>query len=214
MNIVSKDAWLLITSFGSADAALLIVSMAAMGLWLDDRRRVVIVWLAALTVGVLIASSTVVAFAGWGLGIAALDFTGVSGHAMLACAVLPVALACMFCSRMDRNGMIGLGVGMLLGLLVGWSRITLGAHSWSEVAFGGGLGGVISCAAWWSMRKGCDTALRLRWTKMAVLPCIVLVLSMHQTMATVLPAHDWVTRFALVLSGHDRPYVRGDLHTQ
>jgi membrane-associated phospholipid phosphatase len=212
INYVPKETWQFITHFGSTGALLPLLLTVAFGLWLDDWKRVVIVWLVGMAAGVLIASATVIAFAGWGLGIAVLDFTGVSGHAMLAFAVLPIPLACLFRSRADWNGTIGLALGLLLGMLIGWSRIVLGAHSWSEVVSGGCLGAAISGVAWQAMRKRWVSSPDIRWTRLAVVPCTVLVLTMHQAMDTALPTHNWLTWLALELSGNDRPFVRSDLH--
>ena len=52
-----------------------------------------------------------VAFIGWGLGLSALDFTGISGHAMIASAVYPLLLGTL------AANLIG---GYLMGLAMGF----------------------------------------------------------------------------------------------
>src|SRR4051794_29091837 len=46
-------------------------------------------WIALLGVAVLLTTVSKVAFIGWGIGSAALNFTGISGHTMFAAAIYP-----------------------------------------------------------------------------------------------------------------------------
>jgi hypothetical protein len=165
-------------------------------------------------VAVVLASK--VAFSGWGIGSAALDFTGISGHTMLASAVFPVLLGWLFQQRDRRHGAAGLSLGLLAGLLVGclvgYSRIMVGAHSWSEVVLGWCCGAAIAAVACRTMLFGSAAAAPVLMIRLAIVPALVGLLSMHQTMAAKVPAHEWEVRLALALSGRDHPYVRQDLY--
>jgi membrane-associated phospholipid phosphatase len=138
--------WGLVTGLG--DAAAMVPLAGTVLLWLAVNRlpRKALLWCALQALGALVVLTTKVAFLGWGLGIRAIDFTGVSGHATLACAIIPVAayLACRSCGRKVRHGAIGLGFAC--GLLVGLSRVALGVHSSSEAIIGCALGSATAVA--------------------------------------------------------------------
>ena len=90
---------------------------------------------------------TKIAYIGWGVGVPQLDFTGVSGHAMSAASVLTVA-GYFIGSKYSKAGAIAAGaLGYCAGVIVGLSRVMLGAHSPSEVLVGCALGGLIALAA-------------------------------------------------------------------
>jgi membrane-associated phospholipid phosphatase len=149
------------------------------------------------------------AFLGWGIGIASLDFTGVSGHSLLASAILPVLFAWLPLPR--HWSAFAIVLGLALVLLVGWSRMTLGAHSWSEILAGWLLGASVSSAALMAMRRTqtVDAVVPvLHWPIVSVL---VLILAVNQPMAKALPLHPWVERLALAVSGHDHLFRRSDL---
>lgn len=87
-------AWRFITRLG--EAQLLLPPLALVLAWFRWRlgaRPVVLAWTGAIGVAAFITTVTKVAFLGWGVGSAELDFTGISGHAMFAAAVLPVLAA-------------------------------------------------------------------------------------------------------------------------
>jgi hypothetical protein len=108
MDAISTKIWMIVTQFGAASAILPTVPVVMLGLWREGRRNVIITWSWILFVGIAIVLISKVAFLGWGLGIAGLDFTGVSGHTMLATAILPVVflaapapplVSCCHCHR-------------------------------------------------------------------------------------------------------------------
>jgi membrane-associated phospholipid phosphatase len=84
------------------------------------------------------------AYAGWNIGIAAVHFTGVSGHTMLSAAVYPVAAA--ICANRATAAMVrrAIQLGAVFSLLIGVSRVAFGYHSWSEVVSGWLLGGYVA----------------------------------------------------------------------
>ena len=98
-------AWPVVTHLGSAGLMLPVAALTTLGLWLAGRRAAVAVWLAALGAGAALVLASKLAFMGWGIGSVALDFTGISGHSMLATAILPVWLAWLLagCSALLRR---------------------------------------------------------------------------------------------------------------
>lgn len=86
-----------------------------------------------------------VAFQGWQLGIPALGFRGFSGHSALAGVFFPVA-GFVAMGQGERASRAGLVAGLVLAVVVGVSRIALGAHSVSEAASGLSLGLLASAA--------------------------------------------------------------------
>ena len=161
-------------------------------------------WLLALTGAAALTTATKVAFMGWGVGSAALNFTGVSGHTMAATAVYPVLLMVL----MPKAWPVGpaLGLGCLLALLVGVSRVELGAHSWSEVVSGWALGAAVV----WAALRTPLTPQRPRFGALWWLAGAAWLLA-GVLEAPVTPTHSWVTRLALALSGQNAPYTRHHL---
>ena len=145
---------------------------------------------------------------GWGVGWAALDFTGISGHAMFAAAVYPLLASAIAPAGargrlIVRRSVIAAGIG--LALLVAVSRLVIGVHSVSEVAAGVLLGGLVSAAP-------------LAWTRMparAISPIVpgalALWLALMPVHAPASTTHSLVTRMSLALSGRTEPYTRADL---
>ena len=191
--------------------------------------RLVSVWLATTGAAALLTTATKVAFIGYGIGYAPLDFTGISGHAMFAAAVLPplvllagrAGLAAGVRSTGGLQGADGVGgsggaggrghhrglllVGYALAGAVAVSRVRVGAHSWSEVAAGAALGALCSGAALASCRL---PALRpTRWVSLALVAWGVVAVAAAPPSTT----HDLVTRLALAQSGRAQPYQRGEM---
>ncbi len=174
--------------------------------WHGGLRRMAMLWLATLAAAALLTTASKLAFIGWGIGSAALDFTGFSGHAMFAAATLPVLLR-----TLAPPGIVAArgaaAVGMALAAVVAWSRVATAAHSAPEALAGFLLGSmasgcVLACGDFAAMRP------RPRW-----LPLLMTVwLLATPGVAPPSRTHDMVTRLALALSGHARPYTRADLH--
>ena len=134
-------AWSLIGRLG--EAQLLLPAALAFAWWLARRseaRPLVQWWLSLMALAALVTTITKVAFIGWGVGNAAFDFTGVSGHAMFAAAVYPLLCAGVAASRARPWRRAALLAGYALALLIGVSRVVDGSHSTSEVLAGLALG--------------------------------------------------------------------------
>jgi membrane-associated phospholipid phosphatase len=198
--------WLIVTRLGEAEILLPVALLTAMALCLRrDKRPLAVLWMALLLLAVLVTTASKVAFIGWGLGWAAINFTGVSGHSMFASAIYPLLLLTLVASDAQPRRRWALLLGCALAVLVGVSRVAVGAHAWSEVLAGWLVGGAV-------------TAGVLLWTATAsvrVLPVVpVLLLAWMSITPVQLQAsqsHSLVTRLALKLSGHVQPYTRSDL---
>ncbi len=198
--------WPIVTRLGEAQ----ILLPAALGLcvwlaWRPAARPLVGWWLALLTAAVFITTASKVAFLGWGIGSAALDFTGISGHAMFAAAVYPVLLGSAAGGRSVAWQRLALCAGVALALLVAVSRVMVAAHSVSEVVAGVAVGGAASA---WALGRGHLPRVRVP----AVLP-LALAGWLLLTPANAPPSrtHSWVTGLSLALSGRAEPYTRFDL---
>jgi membrane-associated phospholipid phosphatase len=199
--------WHLVTRLGEAQVVLpltllLTVSRARS----PEAKTHALRWVVLLGVAVLVTAASKVAFIGWGIGSAALDFTGVSGHAMFAAALYPPLLSTVSSGTSPRAHRLAVAAGCGVALLVGVSRFVLGTHSASEVLAGWVVGGLVACAV---LTRG------RTWVPAQVRGTIVVTAALWLTLmpaaGPALDTHSIVTRVALKLSGHARPYIRTDL---
>jgi hypothetical protein len=186
---------------GESGILLPVLLVAAFGLgWSARRADGPLRLLLPIALAATLVTATKIAFLGFGWGIASLDFTGISGHAMLASGGFPVLAAIFVAPDARRKAAAVAG-------LVAVSRIAVGAHSVSEVVSGYLIGAVAGAIATRSLVHAGGRGLSLAWLVPAFV-WLLLTLSAPPVMAT----HDWITEIALTLSGRDRPYVRADLY--
>lgn len=198
-------AWQVLTHLGSASLLLPMVALMAVGFWVSGQQCVVRVWLPALALAALLTLMSKILFMGWGLGNASLNFTGVSGHTVLAASVLPLLLYALCNVWLPRRPGWGVLLGMCVAAWVAVSRVVLGAHSASEVTVAWLLGlGV-------TLYTVPAFAVGLRPPALVRLAPWLLFLALHTGSATYLPSHSWEVRFALWLSGHEQPFERHHL---
>lgn len=199
----ADPVWQALTRLG--EAQILIPAAVLMFLVLSVRpqsRKLAFVWMALIAVAALITTATKLAFLGWGIGIAEYDFTGISGHSMFAAAIYPVLA---YVVVPGRNGGVRYGataLGAMLAILVGVSRLVVGAHSESEVVTGLLLGGAASALA---IKLAGPTRTRVH----PVYPVMLLIWFLW--VPSKMPGsqtHSWGTRLALALSGHEAPFTR------
>ena len=203
----SDSFWRVVTRLG--EAQILLPATLALCLWLAWRphaRPLVGWWLALLAVAASVTTLSKIAFLGWGIGSATLDFTGVSGHAMFAAATYPLLLGAVFAQQPVGWQRVAVGTGVALALLVAASRVMVGAHSVSEVVAGAAVGGLVSA---WALSRG-----HLPRARVPVLLPLALAIWLGVTPAHAPPSHthSFVTRLSLALSGRDHAYTRRDLH--
>jgi membrane-associated phospholipid phosphatase len=194
--------WLSITSLGSVGVMIPLALAVAAWLALGYPWRYAVCWLFLLGSASGLVFVTKIAFLGWGVGVRDLDFTGISGHAMISSAVLPVTLfvACLPGRRWVRA--LGVSAGVLIGILVGVSRVLLDAHSVSEVIIGcavGAAAALLFVAFAWRAESG-----KLSPAPVAVSLALVAIV-LH---GMPVPTQRWITDIALQLSGRDQPFIR------
>ena len=199
--------WIAVTQLGNS--TLLLPAALVLALWLLSARawRLAGVWSLSFGTAVLLVLASKLAFMGWGLGLAAIDFTGISGHATVSTSVWTMAAWLATASRARSTRVLAIGGGLLLGLLVSISRLVLQEHSVSEVVAGFALG---ASAAGLPIAWAWATPPRLaqRWVPLALAGTVALLPQ------AVRPneAHGMVMEMALKASGRLEVYSRAMLH--
>jgi membrane-associated phospholipid phosphatase len=195
-------SWSQLTLLG--DSVVTLPAAAIIFLWLviGNAWRMAFWWGFLFVSGLVLVIVSKIAFIGWGLGSPVLDFTGISGHATRATAVLPVIIYLLLQRAAAPVRWAGVLLGLAAGILIGISRIVLNDHSISEVVAGCALGGGLALGFMWLSRPLPKPVLN-RW--LIALSMLALLPTTHAEPA---PTGDWMNAVALYLSGRDKPYVR------
>ena len=196
------EFWLVVTRLGEAQLALPTALALAAWLAMTGERRAAAVWLTLFGLAFGLTTASKIAFIGWGVGSARWNFTGVSGHAMHAAAVLPLLLRCATGAQPRSVRALALALGLAVAALVAASRVVLGAHSASEAL----AGLVLGAAA--SMLTVALHAVPARPLPHWLLALLLGAQLLNPFALPTLPTHDVVTRLALAVSGHEHPYTR------
>lgn len=193
--------WQQITAY--ADIGILMPAAIALTVWLLAAKnwRAALCWLAVFIVGMGITGVSKLAFIGWGWGVESYDFTGFSGHAMRAAAIFPVALYLLPWPAARAWRVAAVVFGLLLGALIAYSRLMVGAHSVSESVTGALLGS--ACAGVFLYYVWGQKIQVPIWLIALCLAFFALTPSKHST-----PTHSWLIGVAMQISGHDRPFLR------
>ncbi len=199
--------WTSITDFGDSAAMLPVAALLFGWLLIDRRVRAASLWAVLFIAQTALVVATKIAFRGWGIGSEALDFTGISGHSMLACSVIPICFLMLTQQAGRAARLLAAGLGLAAGVAIAVSRVELDQHSWSEVIAGCALGGGVT-ALFAALADRSRAAARLPAPMIAAVLAALLLL-IHGTRA---PSDALITRMALALSGHQMPYTRYDLH--
>lgn len=196
--------WEGLSSLGDSRAllplsAVLLLSLAA------PQRPMKWRWAITIAAVALLTLTSKIAFMGWGVGIASLDFTGISGHAAMSSTIYPTALWMLACGRSQRPWAWALaGVGLALAIAV--SRLPLHAHSVSEIVAGLILGLLATLAVLRS--QGFRAGARIIRNSSAAL-AITIAAAVPLLLAD-LHTHDLVKSLATALSGRERALDRHD----
>jgi membrane-associated phospholipid phosphatase len=195
-------SWMHITSV--ADTVVTLPAAVTIAVWLSAGRawRMALWWSLLFIGGLGIVVATKIAFIGWGIGINALDFRGMSGHAMRATAVFPVILYLVlqkFPAAVRASGVL---LGIAIGVLIGASRVALQVHSASEVVAGCAIGAAVSLGFIWRSRGLPRPYLDRRLIALGMFALL------PTAYANPAPTNQWMNAVALYLSGHDAPYDR------
>ena len=200
--------WPLVTGFG--DGLMLFPVALLFAAWLARRaegRPLARRWLVLLIGAIVLTSLSKLAFIGWGLGVASLDFTGISGHAMFASAVYPLLAAALAGPADRRRQFAAAAAAYGLAVLVAVSRVMLDLHSVSEAVAGVLVGGTASALALLATRPPRSRA-PLLLLPFALASWFWLTPAQELTHSR---SHGVVTDLALALSGRPTPYTRNDM---
>ncbi len=197
-------AWTHLTNWGNSVLLMPTALVIAIGLWIGGRRRLALRWAVGFAAAVLLTLATKIAFLGWGLGVRSLDFTGISGHSVLAASVLTM-LAWWVAQDSPNPAMrtVIVAIGVVVAALIGWSRLVLHTHSPSEVVSGLALG----FATAWLATAPVPRRDHDRWVRWAILVALLLGFVLPLGHAVDEP-HQLVTRIALALSGRTQVFTR------
>jgi len=156
-----------------------------------------LIWCLLFGTGIVLVVATKIAYIGWGAGIAAIDFTGISGHAMRATAIAPVLIYLLLQKQTQRLQNIGLLIAIGFGLAIGISRLAIHVHSASEVVSGCALGAVVSLGF-----------IRLVQQQTIVFDRKLLVIGVLALLPVLTlkpaPTESWMEGVAMYLSGKER----------
>ena len=210
LHLIRVETWIAFTWLG--DSGLLLPMAVLITLWLAASRRTwptALLWLVLFGAGSMAVLVSKLAFMGWGIGNARLDFTGFSGHSALAASIWPVALWLLASRARHRIRVALVFFGWALAGGIGLSRLALDAHSPSEVISGLALGWAVGAAFLVLQRRQGHPSVR--GTLVAVSLMLVAALGDPGVPA---PTQHLLERIAVRLSGAERPYTRADLHAR
>ena len=203
----AEALWGVVTRLGESGIVLPLVLVVAIGLgWSARRANRALPLLAPITLGAILVTATKIAFMGFGWGIASIDFTGMSGHAMLAAAIYPALVAVLVPQTRPHRALAMAAAASVVGL-VAVSRVALATHSTSEVLSGCAVGALAAAVTIRSINRAGGVRLSPAW----LAPALAWMLLTFPA-PPVIASHEWITGLAMTLSGRDRPYVRADLH--
>jgi len=204
---MQDDFWQSLTWFG--DSGFLLPAALWIAVWLGVRsatRPGAWLWVLLFGSGGALIAASKIAFLGWGIGSATLNFTGFSGHTALSASVWPV-VCWLTASRWEHRVRVSAAaVGLLFAILIGTSRLALYAHSKSEVAAGLALGVAISATFLWQQYH--RPLPRLNWS-LVVITLATPMLFVHP--GTPAPTQSALEVIAIRLAGIERPFTRSDL---
>lgn len=194
--------WMMVTHLGSSALLFPIALAIAACLFLGRSRQIAWLWLKIFLAGVLLVFVSKALFFGWGIGLKAIDFTGFSGHAMLAGAVYPTVAYLALHKRAPRMWPWIVAALGLIGLLVAISRVALNAHSVSEVISGLTIGYLVSCV--FIVRSQRSRAAHLNPNLLLAILGLLFVM----LYGTQFPTETWIATIAAWLAGHAQPFMR------
>ncbi len=203
-------SWKTLTYFG--DSMLLIPTAVIIALilpWKSDNRQTVWYWLLAFGLAGLLVSISKILFLGFGIGSARFNFTGFSGHSAMSATLWPVMMWLVSGRFPAFWRTVTIGVGYFIPMMVGFSRLVIHAHSFSEVLTGLMLGFTLSSAFLVTQRRTALKGFSLAQVCVALL--VPVVLMGHGRVATT---QQFLERFSANLAGLEKPFTRADLYRQ
>lgn len=195
-------SWSTVTAIGDSKVMLPAATFILAWLASAGARKAAWWWCGLFGAAFVLVVLTKLAFIGWGLGIPALDFTGISGHSMRATAILPVLVFLIFQQSNPRVQHVAVAGGFLLGLLIAMSRVMVDAHSVSEAVAGAALG-TATAAAFLRLAAPMQP---LVINRTLVAACMVVLGAL--TLTKPAPTKLWLKEAGTYLSGREQPFSR------
>lgn len=211
--MLSINTWIFITHFGNS--VFLLSTALFMALWLQRARasRMSFSWLAILGMAAFVVLLTKLAFLGWGIGIGSIDFTGISGHAMLSSSVLPVLAAMLTLRMRPAVHKVSIGIGFLVAVVVGVSRLVLNSHSLSEVLLGWVVGCSVALPTIYLLNRMTEgSRSRLSPWPIVIVFSALLTITAPRDGRPGPETHPLIVKMALWASGRSEPFHRNWLH--
>jgi membrane-associated phospholipid phosphatase len=200
--------WYTITRLG--ESGIIVPTAIVTALWMAftmRQTRSAWFWLVPVGIAASVTTLTKLAFLGWGVGIASLDFTGISGHAMFSAAIYPVMVRTLLGKTRPPWPLLLVLSAYAFAALIGVSRVMIHVHSVSEVVSGFAIGSAASLSAL-MLISGNTPRISSRWL-WAGLASWLVVMPLRAAPSTT---HDVVTRIAIKLADRTEPFSRADLH--
>lgn len=199
--------WQAFTWFGDSGFLLPTALLVALWLFADTGSRMAAAqWVLLFGACGLVVMVSKIAFMGWGIGSATLNFTGFSGHTALATSVWPVLLWATASRFSARVRLMAAAFGWCLAMAIGVSRLALEAHSNSEVVAGALLGTLASAVFLTLQRHAPARPWGARWMLLGV--AALMAVLMHGRAA---PTQGALEIIAARLANLERPFTRADL---
>ncbi|SAL33756.1 phosphatase PAP2 family protein [Caballeronia telluris] len=126
------------------DAGFTLPIALALAVWIATSRwQLALRWILTLGVGMCFVGATKIIHAGWGAEIEPIGFRMVSGHTMLATAILTVVLA-LLSDRLELGKGLGIAAGLAIGAVTAAARVVDHSHSLAEVISGWIVGATVA----------------------------------------------------------------------
>jgi len=169
--------------------------LLAAGAW-----RTALRWGACFGAAVVLVGGTKIAYLGWGIDLAALEFKALSGHATVVTALYPFGAWVLLRHQGPTVAAIALAGGLLFAATVAGLLVLRDEHTGAEAALGWLLGAAVSVAgvAWAKDLVGARLLPAIWWS----LPVFAIAAWSMQSAQVGY----WMVRLALALSGNSRPY--------
>lgn len=201
--------WVLVTNLG--DSAVLLPLALVILVWISlSTWRLALLWGGLLAADMALVALTKIAYMGWGVHPPGVNFTGLSGHSALSMLVWPTigALLAVGRRRFWRLGMPLLGVALSAAIMI--SRLVTDVHTPPEAALGALWGACLALVFLYFIWNGKRRSL----PRPGLLLPLALFLLLALSYGRIFPSTQLLAAVACRLSGHAKPYTRGDLERQ
>lgn len=169
-------SWNSLTYFG--DSMLLLptgIIIALFMAWKVSGKLTPVAWLITFGIVGLLVSVSKLLFLAWGIGSVSYNFTGFSGHTTMSATVWPVLLWLLSGGYHRNVHRVMIAIGYVIPVMVGISRVVIGAHSVSEVVTGLIIGVTASTLFLFTHRRNSISAFTVPQLVMMLIVPLILV---------------------------------------